>query len=152
LRDPDRVLSLYLGHRVQFRGAPIGQSSVRRGEAFVRILLAGMTNMLFQIVSAVVAQSSESILVGRVDTGEEMASRIRSTQADVLMMQVNDPESGHTVWPLLYRFPTLKVVTIASSGRKGFVHELRPLSRPLAELSAEALHAALHSESVGLPN
>jgi hypothetical protein len=118
----------------------------------VRILLAGMTNMLFQIVSAVVAQSSEGILVGRVDTAEEISSRISSTQADVVMMQVNDPESGHGVWPLLYRFPTLKVVTIASSGRNGFVHELRPHVCRLADLSAEALHAALHSQHVGLPN
>jgi hypothetical protein len=137
---------------VQARTPWLVHSASRSGELALRILLAGMTNMLFQIVSSVLAQSAENTLVGRVDSQDEVASRVRSTHADVVMMQATHPESGQTIWPLLYKFPALKVVTIASSGRNGFVHELRPVAHPLLDLSAETLHAALRSEFVGWPN
>lgn len=81
-------------------------------------LLAGMTNMLFQIVSSVLAQSPESVLVGRVNSEAEVAAHVRLTG------------DGETAWPLLYKFPELKVVTIASSGCNGFVHEVRPVVPP----------------------
>jgi hypothetical protein len=110
---------------------------------------AGKINMLFQIVSSVLAQSPECILVGRPETGEEVTAHVRSTRADVVMMQSKYPE---TVWPLLYKFPALKIVTIASNGRDGFVHELRPVVHRLLDLSTETLHAALRSNLPGRPN
>jgi DNA-binding NarL/FixJ family response regulator len=137
---------------IQAQAARPMHPALRSGGLVVRILLAGMTNMLFQIVSSVLAQSAESTLVGRVDSQEEVASRVRSTNADVVMMQAMHPESGQAVLPLLYKFPALKIVTIATSGRNGFVHELRPVVHPLLDLSAETLHAALQSEFVSWPN
>src|SRR5262249_9695509 len=98
-------------------------------------------DMLFQIVLSVLAQSPECILVGRVDSEEEVTANVRSTRADVLMMQSKCP--GATVWPLLYKFPAAKVVTVESSGRNGFVHEIRPVVHPLLDLSTETLRAAL---------
>jgi hypothetical protein len=115
-------------------------------------LLAGMTNMLFQIVSSVLAQSPESVLVGHVDSEEEVGAHVRLTRADVVMMQSKCPGDGETAWPLLYQFPELKVVTIASSGRNGFVHEVRPVVPPLLDLSTETLYAALRSDSPRRPN
>ena len=109
----------------------------------MRVLLAGMSNMLFQIITGVLAQTPENVVVGRVSEPAGMAAQIRSSHPDVVMMQATSPRDASAVWPLLYRFPTLKIVTIAGNGASGFVHELRPTTRALDELSADTLRDAL---------
>jgi hypothetical protein len=116
----------------------------------VRILLAGMSNMLFQIVTGLLAEAPENVVVGRVPDRGSVAAQIRASHADVVMMQAAAPGSASAVQPLLYRFPTLKIITIASDGDSGFLHELQQVAHPLRELSAETLRDALRGASGGV--
>ena len=121
----------------------------KKGCPGMRVLLAGMTNLLFQIVAGVVSRTPETEVVGSVDDVENLAAQVRSSGADVLMMPVSDRPDDEAVWPLLYQFPRLKVVVIARNGEGGFVHELRPLVQALHELSTGVLQAVLQRDSAG---
>lgn len=118
----------------------------------MRILIGGMSNMLFQVISAVLAELPETVVVGRVTGRGSIAAQVRSTHADAVMMKTASTRDTSDIWRLLYRFPTLKVVTIATDGRGGCMHELLPSTRDLTELSGETLHAALHGHAGGKPH
>jgi hypothetical protein len=113
---------------------------------YVRILLAGMSNMLSSIVTAALAQAPDIVVVGRIGDDEDLASGIRLTSADAVILQTSDPGAGESFAPLLRSFPTLKVVAIDRTG-SGFVQQLHPYSTRIAELSANALQSALRSGS-----
>lgn len=115
----------------------------------MRVLLSGMTNLLVQAVAGAISQSHESEVVRANDDSDNVATQVRSSQADVVMMPVSEQPDAEAVWPLLYQFPRLKVVTISRNGDGGFVHELRPIVRTLHELSANALNAALRGDGAG---
>ncbi|MDQ6869491.1 MAG: hypothetical protein M3178_14365 [Pseudomonadota bacterium] len=81
----------------------------------MRALLVGMSNMLFQIVTGVLATLPESVVVGRVADPANVAAEVGSTNVDVVVIQVGAQQNVDDVWPLLHRFRTLKVVTIAGT-------------------------------------
>jgi chemotaxis response regulator CheB len=113
----------------------------------MRILLAGMSNMLSSIITAALEQSPQMIIAGMASERDDLAESVRQTQADAVVMQVAEPGVTSRYHNLLLRFPTLKVIAIASNGKGGFVHELRPWSTQLVELSAATLLAALGEPS-----
>jgi hypothetical protein len=83
------------------------------------------------------------IIAGSASEHDNLAVQIRVTQADAVLMQVAKPSDTVRFRPLLLSFPTLKVIAITSDGKRGFLHELRPRSTRLRELSAASLQAAL---------
>jgi chemotaxis response regulator CheB len=109
----------------------------------VRILLAGMSNMLAAIVTAVLTQLPDTIVAGAIGEGEDIVTRIRRTRSDVVVIEASEPGNPNEFAPLLRKFPGLKVVAIASGTNNGFLHELRLHSLLLPELSAEVLQTAL---------
>jgi chemotaxis response regulator CheB len=114
----------------------------------LRILLSGMSNMLASVVTGVLARLPDMIVAGRAEAGDDLIAKIRSTQADVVMLQSDDPGHAAAYEPMLRGFPVLKVVAIAADGNSGFLHEMRPFSLPLPELSGEVLLTALRSGSL----
>jgi chemotaxis response regulator CheB len=112
----------------------------------MRILLAGMSNMLSSIITAALEQSPEMIIAGVTSERDDLAGSIRLAQADAVVMQVAEPRVALRYRKLLFSFPTLKLIAIASDGKGGFVHELRPWSTQLMELSAATLLAALRAQ------
>jgi hypothetical protein len=99
--------------------------------------------MLNGVITAVLEQSPEMIIAGVAREPDDLADAIRSVEADAVVVQVTEPGSSSRYRNLLLGFPALKVIAIASDGRGGFVHELRPWSAQLTELSAATLLAAL---------
>jgi hypothetical protein len=99
--------------------------------------------MLSDIVTAALAPLPDITVAGRVADGKDLAAEVKSMNAEAVIAQVSEPNKPDPFLPLLRSFPQLKVVAIDSAGREGFVHQLRPWSFPLAELSAEILVAAL---------
>jgi chemotaxis response regulator CheB len=118
----------------------------------VRILLAGMSNMLVNIVTAVLAQVPEANVAGAAATGEDLAGQIRLTNSDVVMIQTSQPDNSDAFEPLLRRFPKLRVVAIADNASHGTLHELRPHRMRLPELSAESLTSALRAGPAHKPH
>jgi hypothetical protein len=102
-----------------------------------------MSNMLTSIVTAALEQSPGIIIAGSAGERDDLAVQIRLMQADALLIQVPEPSDAPRFHPLLLGFPRLKVVAITSDGKRGFLHELRPRSTGIRELSTETLEAAL---------
>ncbi len=109
----------------------------------MRILLAGMSNMLNSIITAVLEEAPQTTLAGVIADPDDLATAIRATKADAVVLQTAEPGATARYRDLLSSFPRLKVIAIASDGKGGFLHELRPWSTQLVELSAESLLAAL---------
>ena len=113
----------------------------------MRILLAGMSNMLSNIITAALEQSPEMTIAGITSECDDLTASIRLAEADAVIMQTAEPGAGLGYRNLLLSFPMLKVIAIASNGKGGFVHELRPWSAQLVELSAATLVAALNERA-----
>jgi hypothetical protein len=99
--------------------------------------------MLSDIVTAALAPLPDMIVAGRVADSRDLAAEIKLMSAEAVIAQVSEPNKAESFLPLLHSFPELKVVAIDSAGKEGFIHQLRPRSSRLAELSAEILVAAL---------
>ena len=113
----------------------------------VRILLVGMSNMLSSIITAALAQAHDFVVVGNIDEHEDLFYQIRQTSADAVIVQSHEPGAAESFVPLLRSFPTLTVVTIESDSNVGFLHQLRPHSTRLPELSADLLKSVLRTGS-----
>jgi DNA-binding NarL/FixJ family response regulator len=118
----------------------------------MRILLAGMSNMLTSIITAALERSPDMIIAGSASDYDDLAAQIRVAQADAVLMQVAEPDDAAHFRPLLLSFPTLKVIAFTSDGKRGFLHELRPRSTPLVELSVASLRAALRPGPLQRPH
>lgn len=112
----------------------------------MRILLAGMSTMLSNIVSAVIEQLPDSTVAGRVEDRALLLVEVGLVNADVVMLQDPHPEAAQSFLTLLRSFPTVRVVAITDDGSSGYLHEMRLTSAHLPELSACVLQAALSGE------
>ncbi len=113
----------------------------------MRILLAGMSNMLSNIVAAALAQAPDIVIAGRVADEAELAAGIRSQSADAVIVQTGEPGTPARFAALLQGFPSLKVVAIDPSGMRGALHQLRPYSLHFTEVSVDTLLSALRASS-----
>jgi DNA-binding NarL/FixJ family response regulator len=109
----------------------------------MRILLAGMSTMLTAIITAALEQSPDMTIAGVASERDDLAALVRSAQVDVVVIQAAEPGDSGRFRPLLLSFPALKVIAITSDGKGGFLHEMRPWSMQLVELSAATLLSAL---------
>jgi hypothetical protein len=85
--------------------------------------------------------------VGRIADDGDLESEIRLTSADAVIVHTNHPSAAAAFIPLLHTFPALKVVAIDTTGRGGFLHQLRLYSIGLADVSADVLLSALRAPS-----
>jgi hypothetical protein len=115
----------------------------------VRILLAGMSNMLSSIVISLLADEPYAAIAGQVPQGDDLASKIRQAECDVLIVRTDHPDASETFSDLLAAFPKLSVVAIDGCCASGFLHELRLCSVPLSEISATTLRDVLRARSRG---
>jgi hypothetical protein len=102
-----------------------------------------MSNMLVTIVSAVVGQMQDVVVAGQTAEVDDLTFEIQRLQADAVVLRASEPGNTDDFVPLLRRFPALKVVAITGDGRMGFLHELRPYTMQLIELSTDQLEAAM---------
>jgi hypothetical protein len=113
----------------------------------MRILLAGMSNMLTNIVTAALAHAHDIVVVGQVAAVRDLAPQLRLTPVDAVIVQASRPGAAATFIDLLRAFPLLNVVAINQRGSSGFLHQLRPYSTRIAEVSVDGLLSALRAPS-----
>ena len=119
---------------------------IDREQPHVRILLAGMSNMLSSIVTAALSQEPDIIITGQIPASDDLASEIQGANADVLIVQMDPPSATDIFLPLLGSFPNLVVMAINSGCTGGFVHRLRPCSLRVPEISAGVLKTILRAQ------
>ena len=112
----------------------------------VRVLLAGMSSMLSSIVTAAIAQSPDIVEAGQVGQNEDLALKIGLSNAEAVIVQTDQPGVAEQFLPLLRGFPALKVIAVDGDGSSGFLHQLRPNSIRLPELSADLLQSVLRAQ------
>jgi hypothetical protein len=116
----------------------------------MRVLLVGMSNMLSNIVAAVLARAPDIVVVGHVANEADLAAEIRLSGADAAIVHTDEPAAATAFTPLLLLFPELKVVAIDAASRAGFLHQLRQYSTAFTEVSTDALLAALLTPSISI--
>jgi hypothetical protein len=104
-----------------------------------------MSTMLTGIVTAALEQSPDITIAGVASESNDLAVQVSSARADAVVIQVAKPSESGRFHPLLLSFPALKVIAISSDGKGGFLHEMRPWSMRLVELSAATLLTALQA-------
>jgi DNA-binding NarL/FixJ family response regulator len=103
--------------------------------------------MFSDIIRAALAEAPGIAIAGNVSREADIALEVRLANADAVIMEISEPSVSTNFSPLLQDFPALKVVAIDSTSKTGYVHQLRPCSIRLAELSAETLQSALRGNS-----
>ena len=112
----------------------------------MRVLLAGMSNMLSSLVTAAIAQAPDIVVTGRVGENADLAAKLGLTPADAVVVQTDRPEAAESFMSLMGLFPALKVVAIDGGGNSGFLYHLRLHSIRLPELSADLLQSVLRTQ------
>ena len=113
--------------------------------AHIRILLAGLSRMLADIVRRVLTGSPDLEVVGTLGRLDEVAPALLRADADVLIVGLEGADAMAEFEPLLATHPYLKIFALDGDGRRAVLYELRPHSIPLGELSPQSLIDAIRS-------
>jgi hypothetical protein len=102
-----------------------------------------MPRMLREIVSALVHDQPDMVIVAESETTADLYSLSRFTRADVLILGAEGdelPAIGRTV---VNRAPHLKVLAVGAEGRHVWLYELRPHEQLIGEVSPQELVSAI---------
>jgi len=113
----------------------------------IRILLWGMPSMLTEILADTLAPQPDMELVGDSATDGGLLGAAQRSHADVVIVTRDDGE-GAGYDDVLYGCSRLKVIEISGRGREGSLHELRPRSLTLGELSPLGLVDAIRAAAL----
>lgn len=106
--------------------------------------MSDLTGMLSEIVRETL-DGAPDITVALAGAENPALSLADATEADVAILRgAADglPPLGHE---LLRRRPWMNVLTIRGDGREAFLYQLRPVERPLGEISPETLLDAVRA-------
>src|SRR4051794_26242628 len=93
----------------------------------IRLLLIAVPRMIAEIIEEAAAADSRIHLVANVQAALETVTR-----ADVnVVVMYTESDASAEIADLLWKHPSLKVVTLVDDGRQTFLHELVPQRRPL---------------------
>jgi hypothetical protein len=100
----------------------------------IRILLAGLPQLLRDVVASALGQEADIVLF---DDGSGPPSR--SGQLNVLVIGIKPGEAIARCTEVLASHPQLTVVAIEVDGRRAFLGELRPSVSELGEIDPQTL-------------
>src|SRR5262249_14496061 len=105
-----------------------------------------MPRMLREMIKEIIAADARCSIVAETDDENSLRTSLDRSRADVVIVASTSDGADHYV-ELLRAHPTTRVLAIATSGRRAFIHELRPRVTEISELSPETLLAALRPGS-----
>jgi chemotaxis response regulator CheB len=82
-------------------------------------------------------------IVARLPDRRRIEPRLRAIKPDLVMIGLRRNESDAIALTLVRALPQAKIVAFSSDSRLVYVHEMRPHRSVLADLSRDALLAAL---------
>ena len=113
----------------------------------IRVLIGDMPRMMRELVGAAVSDAPDITLVGSAQSGEPLAASLDRTTADVLIVGVPEEGFSWNVDTLLYEHPRLTLLMIGEDGRSTALHELRPHTLALGEVSPTELVDAIRASA-----
>jgi DNA-binding NarL/FixJ family response regulator len=109
------------------------------------VLLAEMPRMLQNIVTDLVTSQPDMVVAGPPADYAALADVVARTQADAVVVARRDRAAPEEFRRLLFAQPRVKLITIAADGRRATLHELRPVTVALGEVSADELVDAIRA-------
>lgn len=113
--------------------------------AQIRVLLGEMPRMMRDVFTQVISEQADMQVVGELANGVGLLLAAGQTKADVVIMSLQDSEMPGIASHLLNEYPSLKVLGVATNGRKAFLYHLRPEKVPVGEVSPEGLLTVIRS-------
>ena len=113
----------------------------------IRVLIGDMPRMMRELVGAAVSDAPDITLVGSSQNGEPLAASLNRARADVLIVEARDEGISSNFDALLYDHPRLTLLTIGEHGRSTALHELRPHTLALGEVSPTELVDAIRASA-----
>jgi DNA-binding NarL/FixJ family response regulator len=114
-----------------------------------RILIVAMPRMLHEIVESMVSAQPDMAVTGPIRRTESIAAAARRLRANVVILGESKAGVHGTPWQTLDKNPRLKVVAISGDGQRATRYELLPHQVQIADLSPEALIAAIRATMAG---
>jgi len=101
--------------------------------------------MLEEIVRKVLTREPDLEVVGAVSSLDDFDYALAIHQADVVVAGVSGTHSGREFDPLLRAHPAVRVFSLQGDGRQTVLHEMRPHSVPLGNVTPEELIDAIRT-------
>jgi DNA-binding NarL/FixJ family response regulator len=131
-----------------YRSIPLSGASVPLP---IRIVLASLPRMFAEIVRKVLGTAPDFEVVAAVGSLEELEDALAVHDADVVVAGVAGPNGRGRFDALLRAHPAVRVFSLEGDGRQTLLHELRPHSVLLGNVSPEGLIDAIRA-SAGVVN
>ena len=112
--------------------------------ARIRVLLANMPPMLAGVVEQVLGQADLEV-VNIVNDNFEVLLATGRTQANVVVLGIDETALPGPASYLLEEYRHVKVLAVTPDGRRAFLYELRPHMVPLGDASPDRLLAAIRT-------
>jgi DNA-binding NarL/FixJ family response regulator len=109
----------------------------------IRVVLAGMPRILRDIVSAVVKDQPDMIVVAETEATTDLYALSRMSRADVVILGASDDQMPPAGRQVVNRAPHVKVLAVGSEGRHAWLYELRPHEQRIGEVSPQDLVSAI---------
>ena len=101
----------------------------------IRVLLAHLPHELQQALGSTLSEEPDMIVSG-VQRHVEMLLAAEETQADVLVIGMENNQPPGVVSYVLEEYPSLRIILVNIGDQHGFLYELRPELIPIGEVSS----------------
>ncbi len=108
--------------------------------------------MLRDVFKQVMSDQPDMEVVGELTDPMALLLAARQTQAEVVIVGLENSELPGICSHLLSEYPHIKVLGVTADGRRAFLYELRPRKVPIGEVSPlgllDAIRTAVHTQAV----
>lgn len=104
----------------------------------IRILLAQLPHVLQETLGNALSQQADMV-VARTGNYVEVLLAVRETQADVVVIGMEDTEPPGIASHLLEEYPSLRIIVVDIDDQRAFRYELRPALVLIGEASSTQL-------------
>ena len=111
----------------------------------VRILLAAMPRMLFDMISEIILAEPEFSIIEDLAESNTLATIALRASADVVIGGNSLLGNSRDLIPVLASIYPAKLLALGENGRGGSLYELHAHCEPIGELSAQALVAKIRA-------
>lgn len=106
----------------------------------IKILLANHPRMMREVVRKMIDAQPDMEVVGEVLDPLDILVGVRDTQADAVILDLEDSEESELTSHLLVEYPNLTIVGVAPNGKTAFV---RPRRREILDPTGAKILTAL---------
>jgi DNA-binding NarL/FixJ family response regulator len=109
----------------------------------LRTVTVAITSLLGDIISQVVAERVPIDIVARLDSRDQLKSRLQTLAPDLVLIGLRQDEGGAIALSLCDAFPRAKVIALSHDGDHAYLPVPRRHGTKLIDLSPKALIEAI---------